>query len=115
MVSSDSRFAADTRLQITGHFIGAVFAASAPYTPSWNNGFDNGNNVGGLIGAVLSPLGGFGKFLTVVLALSVPSGCAPTIYTFGSSSMTVAPFFAKVPRYIYAIVSEAMWVKPCFC
>lgn len=28
--------------------------------------------------------------------------------------MTIAPFFAKVPRYIYAVVSEAMWVELAF-
>lgn len=75
--------------QITGHMLGAAFAAAAPGIPSWENGFDNGNNVGGLLAAILSPVGGFGKFLIVIIALSVPSACAPTMYTFG----TVAPFY----------------------
>lgn len=76
--------------------------------PAWDAGFDNGSNVGGLVEAVLSPLGGFGKFLTVLLALTVPSACAPTMYTFGSSFMTIGTYFAMVPRYIFVIVSEAM-------
>ena len=80
------------------------------YTP-WATGFQNGNNVGGLIEAVLSPAGGFGKFLTVLVALSIPSACAPTMYTFGSSFMTIGTFFAKVPRYVYTLVSEAMYVN----
>lgn len=94
--------------QIIPHFLGAAFTASAPAVPSWNTGFDGGNNLGGLISAVLSPAGGFGKFLTVLVALSIPSACAPTMYTFGTSFMTIAPIFQKVPRYIYAMVSEAM-------
>ncbi|KAI0826401.1 cytosine-purine permease [Irpex lacteus] len=102
--------ASGKRIFITVHYIGAIFAASAPYTPTWSTGFDNGNSIGGLIQAVLSPLGGFGKFLTVLLALTIPSACAPTMYTFGSSAMTVAPWFARVPRYVYVIVSEAILI-----
>ncbi|KAK7684939.1 hypothetical protein QCA50_011774 [Cerrena zonata] len=95
---------------ITGHFLGAIFAASATNDPAWEAGFDNGNSVGGLINAVLAPAGGFGKFLTVLLALTIPSACAPTMYTFGMSFMTIGPFFAKVPRYVFAIVSEAILI-----
>lgn len=78
--------------------------------PSWEAGFDNGNNAGGLIQAVLAPSGGFGKFLTVLLALSVPSTCAPTLYTFASSFMAIHASFARVPRYVYIFISEAMYV-----
>ncbi|KAI0341334.1 cytosine-purine permease [Trametopsis cervina] len=95
---------------ITAHFIGAVFAASAPFNPTWDTGFAGGNSVGGLIEAVLSPLGGFGKFLTVLLALTIPSACAPTMYTFGSSAMTITPWFAKVPRYVFTVISEAILI-----
>ncbi|THG92942.1 hypothetical protein EW026_g8143 [Hermanssonia centrifuga] len=95
---------------ITVHFLGVIFAASAPNVPTWEAGFDNGNNIGGLINAILSPLGGFGKFLTALLALSIPSACAPTMYIFGSSFMTIGSFFAKVPRYVYVIISEAILI-----
>ena len=108
--------------------IGAAFAAAAPAVPSWKSGFSDGrDNIGGLVSAILAPTGGFGKLLVVLLALSVPSACAPTMYTFGSSFMSfdpcaiqrntgtsfmsVAPIFARVPRYIFAIVSEAMSVQ----
>ena len=65
--------------------LGAVFAATAPAVPSWKLGFNDGLNVGGLISAILAPAGGFGKILVVLLALSVPSACAPTMYIFGLS------------------------------
>ncbi|KIM71243.1 hypothetical protein PILCRDRAFT_830469, partial [Piloderma croceum F 1598] len=90
---------------IVPHFLGAAFTASAPAVPSWTAGFEGGDNVGGLISAVLAPTGGFGKLLTVLIALSVPSACAPTMYTFGTSFMTIAPIFQKVPRYVFAIIS----------
>lgn len=63
--------------------LGAAFAAAAPGVPSWEAGFDQGNNVGGLLAAALSPAGGFGKFLLVLIALSTSCACAPTMYTFG--------------------------------
>ncbi len=90
------------------HLLGATFAASAPFVPSWDAGFDNSSDIGGLLFAVLSPLGNFGKFLTVLVALTVPSACAPTMYSFGTSFMNIAVFFARVPRSVYAIVSTAM-------
>ncbi|KLO10063.1 cytosine-purine permease [Schizopora paradoxa] len=93
---------------IVMHLLGAAFAASAPFVPSWNAGFDNASDIGGLMFAVLSPLGGFGKFLTVLVALTVPSACAPTMYSFGTSFMNVAVVFARVPRSVYAIVSTAI-------
>ncbi|EPS96893.1 hypothetical protein FOMPIDRAFT_138178 [Fomitopsis schrenkii] len=97
---------------ITGHMLGATFAAVAlsGTTPLWQSGFDNGNNVGGLFEAVLSPAGGFGKFMTALCALTIPSACAPTMYTFSSSLMTISYFFARVPRYVYALISAAILV-----
>lgn len=65
------------------HLVGAAFAAAAPGIPSWDAGFEDGTNVGGLLAAVLSPAGGFGKFLLVLIALSTSCACAPTMYTFG--------------------------------
>ena len=95
-------------VQITVHFLGAIFASCASTVPVWQAGFEDGSNVGGLIEAVLSPAGGFGKFLTVLLALSVPSIVSPTMYTFGSSFMTIGSYFAMIPRWIFVLVSEAV-------
>ncbi|KAI0062621.1 cytosine-purine permease [Artomyces pyxidatus] len=93
---------------LPGEMLGVVFAASAPAVPAWKAGFDVGNNVGGLFAAVLAMSGGFGKFLTVVVALTIPSGVAPTMYSFGTSFMAITPLFAKIPRYAYALVSTAI-------
>ena len=67
--------------------IGAAFAAAAPGVPSWSTRFQNGNDMGGLIAAVLAPAGGFGKFLLVLIAVSTSSACAVTIYSFGEYSL----------------------------
>ena len=70
--------------------MGAAFAAAAPGVPSWSTGFQDGNDMGGLIAAVLAPAGGFGKFLLVVLAVSISSSCAPNLYSFGKFSFGFA-------------------------
>ncbi|CCM05633.1 uncharacterized protein FIBRA_07862 [Fibroporia radiculosa] len=90
------------------HLLGASFTGGALFVPAWKAGLGNGNNIGGLIGAVLLPAGGFGKFLLVLLSLTTPSQCAPAMYTVCNSVMTLAPFLAKVPRFLLAIVSTAI-------
>ena len=65
--------------------LGAAFAAAAPAVPEWEASFDNGNNVGGLFEAVLSPAGGFGKFITVLVALFAAASSASARATGRSS------------------------------
>ncbi|KAG1868519.1 permease for cytosine/purines, uracil, thiamine, allantoin-domain-containing protein [Suillus subluteus] len=79
---------------VTAHTLGAAFAAAAPNVPAWNAGFDDSSSVGGLLYSVLLPTGAFGKLLVALVALSTPSACAPTMYTFSTSFMAVAPWFA---------------------
>ena len=67
--------------------IGAAFAAAAPGVPSWSAGYQDGNDMGGLIAAILAPAGGFGKFLLVLIAISVSSACALSIYSIGEFSL----------------------------
>ncbi|EPS96407.1 hypothetical protein FOMPIDRAFT_53640 [Fomitopsis schrenkii] len=93
---------------MSAHMLGAAFTAAAAFNPAWKAGLGNGNNIGGLIAAVLEPAGGFGKFLLVLLALTTPSQCAPSMYTACNSFMTLAPAFARVPRFFLAIASTAI-------
>ncbi|KAA1476145.1 purine-cytosine permease [Dentipellis sp. KUC8613] len=95
---------------LPGHMLGAAFAAGAPAVPSWKAGLGDGNDVGGLLESVLAMSGGFGKFLTVVIALTIPSAVAPTMYSLGTSFMAVTPLFARIPRYVYAVVSTAILI-----
>ncbi|KZT64445.1 hypothetical protein DAEQUDRAFT_717980 [Daedalea quercina L-15889] len=90
--------------------LGAAFAATAVYVPSWKAGMGNGNSIGGLIAAVLEPAGGFGKFLLVPLSLTAPSQCAPAMYTVCTSFMTVARPLRHLPRYIVAVLSTIVLI-----
>ncbi|KAI6045279.1 cytosine-purine permease [Pisolithus marmoratus] len=92
------------------HTMGAAFAAAAPSVPAWEAGFRDGTSVGGLVYSILTPVGGFGKFLTILVALTVPSACVPCMYTFGTSFMAIARWFALVPRWVYVLISEGILI-----
>ena len=87
--------------------LGAAFAAAARTVPAWAEA-SAGGDVGGFIAAILAPTGRFGKFLLVLLSLTAPSACAPTMYTVCTSFMTVHRALARIPRYVVAIISTAV-------
>jgi len=92
---------------ITIQCLGAAAAISAPSVTGWKAGFTDGN-VGGLLNAMLSPVGGFGKFLMVVLSLSMTGNNAPTIYSMGIAFQTLVPPFAAVPRYVFSVLATVV-------
>ncbi|KAB5593993.1 Purine-cytosine permease fcyB [Ceratobasidium theobromae] len=89
--------------------IGAAFAVSMfePKNSAWIDGY-RVNNVGGLLDEVMRPAGGFGKFCIVLLALSCIAASSQCMYSFCVSFQCLAPFFARVPRYIYSVVAIAI-------
>ncbi|EJF63789.1 NCS cytosine-purine permease [Dichomitus squalens LYAD-421 SS1] len=89
--------------------LGAAVVLSAPSVPAWNEGYANGN-VGGLIEAMLQPTGNFGKFLTVLMALSVTANIAPTFYSFSLSFQVFIPPLAVIPRYMFSILATAILI-----
>ncbi|KAI9063521.1 cytosine-purine permease [Trametes sanguinea] len=89
--------------------LGAAVAVSAPLVPAWEEGYADGN-VGGLIEAMLRPTGGFGKFLTVLIALSVTANIAPTFYSFSLSFQVFIPPFAVIPRYMFSLLATAILI-----
>ena len=95
------------RLQITLECLGAAAAISAPSVSDWNAGYAGGN-VGGLLNAMLSPVHGFGKFLMVLVSLSVTGNNAPTIYSLCLAVQTLIPPFAVIPRYVFSVLATAV-------
>ncbi|KAI6150039.1 permease for cytosine/purines, uracil, thiamine, allantoin-domain-containing protein [Pisolithus thermaeus] len=88
--------------------LGAAAVMAAPNVPSWNDGYGTAGNIGGLLEAMLSPVGGFGKFLTVMLSLSVTANIACTLYSICFNFQVLVPSFSKVPRYVFSIVGTAI-------
>ncbi|KAI0827043.1 cytosine-purine permease [Trametes gibbosa] len=89
--------------------LGAAVAVNVPLVPAWDNGYANGN-VGGLIEAMLQPTGNFGKFLTVLMALSVTANIAPTLYSFSLSFQVFIPPLVVVPRYLFSLLATAILI-----
>lgn len=73
-------------------------------SPSYTTAFANGGT-GGLLAQTLSPWGGFGKFLLVLLALSVVANNIPNTYSAGLSVQALGRPFAVVPRALWTLLA----------
>ncbi|KAH9174764.1 NCS cytosine-purine permease [Lactarius sanguifluus] len=87
--------------------LGAAAAITAPVMPAWDAEYAGGN-IGGLIDAMLEPVGKFGKVLMVFVSLSVTGNNVPTMYSFGMSLQTFIPPLVVVPRYMFSMVATAV-------
>jgi purine-cytosine permease-like protein len=94
-------------LQITLQCLGAAAAISATSIPTWDAGYTDGN-VGGLVNAMLSPVGKFGKFLMVLLSLSVTATNAPMIYSMCIDFQILIPPLVAVPRYLFSVFATVL-------
>ncbi|KAN0085794.1 Permease for cytosine/purines, uracil, thiamine, allantoin domain containing protein [Tylopilus felleus] len=88
--------------------LGAAAVLAAPSVDSWNTGYGTNGNIGGLLEAMLSPVGNFGKFLTVMLSLSVTANIACTLYSMCFNFQVLVPKLAIVPRYVFSVVGTAI-------
>ena len=93
--------------QILLQCLGAAVAVTISSVPDWEQGYAGGN-VGGLLGAMLHPLGNFGKFLMVLLTLSVAGDNVVAFYCISINLLVFIPIFAAVPRYVFSVVATAM-------
>ena len=83
---------------------------ATPGVPEWEQGYVGGN-VGGLLEAMLHPTRGFGKFLTVLLSLSVVGNNAGCFYSISINLQVFIPWLVVVPRYVFSIIATAMYVR----
>lgn len=84
--------------------LGAAIAGALPNRPSWQEGYDT-NSVGGVLGAMLTPVGGFGKFLLVLMALSVLANVIGTVYALSLNFQALLFVVSvRIPRIVYAVV-----------
>ncbi|KAJ7037886.1 NCS cytosine-purine permease [Mycena alexandri] len=86
---------------------GALIGACLPSVPAWEAGYETGD-VGGILNAMLSPAKGFGKFLTVLLALSVMGNVAATFYSISLNMQILMPVLVIVPRYVFSIIATCI-------
>jgi purine-cytosine permease-like protein len=82
------------------------------------NGGDNqymrgyeASGTGGLLAAVLfPPLGGFGKFCLVILALSIIANNCPNIYSVALTVQVFGRWTQKLPRFVWTFIGTCVYV-----
>lgn len=87
--------------------LGLVSALSS--VPAWNKAFTSGS-VGGLLSAIVSPLGAFGTLILVLLALSVVANNIPNDYSLGLSMQVLGRWFQSVKRYVWTLIGAVIYV-----
>lgn len=70
--------------------------------PAWAEAFGSSRGVGALILAAFEPLGTFGHFCAVLLALSIIANMVPGVYSLGLNFQMFGAPWAKVPRIIWS-------------
>ncbi|KAK1984197.1 NCS1 nucleoside transporter [Colletotrichum cereale] len=86
--------------------LGAAIGGAMSNIPEWQDGF-NSTLVGGVLGAMLSPAGNFGKFILVVLAFTLLANISGTMYAITLNFQTLIPSF-RLPRYIFSVIVTAI-------
>ncbi|KAJ7816968.1 cytosine-purine permease [Mycena olivaceomarginata] len=71
--------------------------------PEYMDAFENGGT-GALLGQILSPWKGGGKFILFLLAFSVIASNVPNTYSAALSIQALGRPFAKIPRFFWTLV-----------
>lgn len=89
--------------------LGAAIGGAIPNVESWQTAWD-GYGIGGVMAEMLKPAGGFGKFVLVVLAVSVVGNMVLSYYSVALCLQMLVPIFTKVPRFVFIIATLAIMV-----
>ncbi|KAK4126144.1 hypothetical protein N657DRAFT_567802 [Parathielavia appendiculata] len=89
--------------------LGAAIGGAVPNVPSWEQAY-HATGVGGVMSEMLAPAGGFGRFVLVVLALSVIGNIAISMYSVALNLQMLLPFFAKVHRFLFILATMAIMI-----
>jgi NCS1 nucleoside transporter family len=65
---------------------------------------------GDLLAGVAAPLGGFGKFLVALLALSTVANNIPNDYSLGLSMQVLGKWFMRVQRYVWTLIGAIVYI-----
>jgi len=89
--------------------LGAAVITAYVNNTDYQSAYDN-QHIGGLLAQVLSPLGGFGSFCLVILALSIIANNCPNIYSVSLSLQLLARKSARIPRFIWTFIGTVIYV-----
>lgn len=89
--------------------LGAAIGGAVPNVPAWEQAY-NVAGVGGIMSEMLAPAGGFGKFVLVMLALTVIGNISVSMYSVALNLQMLVPFFAKVHRFVFMLMTIAIMI-----
>ncbi|GAA6061008.1 hypothetical protein JCM10212_001064 [Sporobolomyces blumeae] len=90
--------------------LGALMMSTFDAKPSWGVAYA-GQGLGGLLGApLIGPMGGFGRFLLVVLAMSIVANNIPNVYSFALTFQAFGKYFQLIPRFFLCIVCTVIYI-----
>ena len=72
--------------------------------------FTTASGVGDLLTRAAQPLGGFGTFLLVLLALSIVANNIPNDYSLGLSMQVLGKPFQRINRAVWALIASVIYV-----
>ncbi|KIX08177.1 uncharacterized protein Z518_02833 [Rhinocladiella mackenziei CBS 650.93] len=89
--------------------LGLAIATATVNSPAYADAYAR-DAVGGLLHQVLvPPLGGFGKFCLVILALSIVGNNCPNIYSLTFSLQILTHYAQMIPRFLWTLVGTVIY------
>ncbi len=90
--------------------LGAAVMTAAATDEAFSDAYSE-SGIGGLLATVLvPPLGRFGEFCVVVLALSIIANNCPNIYSVSLSLQVLANETQRVPRFVWVFISTGAYI-----
>jgi purine-cytosine permease-like protein len=89
--------------------LGAAIGGALPNVESWNAAFEV-YGIGGVMAVMLEPAGGFGKFVLVMLALSVIGNISMSMYSVALNLQMILPFFTKIHRFVWITITMVVMI-----
>ncbi|KAI5302619.1 hypothetical protein KEM55_000987, partial [Ascosphaera atra] len=87
--------------------LGAAFMTAVNKEPAFAEAYSK-NQIGGVMGQALLPIHGFGKFLLVLLALSVIACNLVNLYSIAFICQNFHPVMVKVPRFVWSFAASGV-------
>ncbi|KAG4433491.1 hypothetical protein IFR05_011029 [Cadophora sp. M221] len=89
--------------------LGAAIGGAVPSNPEWAQAYED-YSVGGVLAAMLTSAGGFGKFVAVIIAFSVLGNMAASLYSLSLNYQILHPLLLRVPRPLFAVFTVAVTI-----
>lgn len=89
--------------------LGAAFMTAVASDPKFANAY-NDRGVGGLMGQALRPLHGFGKFLLVLMALSIVGCNIVNSYSLAFQCQIFGHWALRVPRWVWTVLGGIIFI-----